>query len=345
MNSNMPFYSSIASEVINNFQKACQSFSPEHLIKFYNNKEVSDKDNKRQRLLDYVFSQEHALVTESSKKTHLVLDCIHHHRKSWNTQKLLKKKRKRKSTFVKQKDCSYSIYISVREVSHEERRRVWLIDIKNNNHNHSVMLNFFQYSSHQAWRPELNRTMQLAYIHWVTMMFYMQSARVLDLDSLHMTAKKYYNLICSEKAKSKKKKIDIMLTALVLVRFHVSVLEKYKIDPQTQKRMFCIVEQIFFCFSEQITLARCFVNNWMLKVNATFNTNKLHLSLSVIIDIINIDLMFSVTFFFIISESAEFFTFIEKQMQLLMWYDCSEPKVVVSDQTKGLIVFMTQTET
>jgi hypothetical protein len=62
-------------------------------------------------------------------------------------------------------------------------------------------------------------------------------------------------------------------------------MKKYIIDNKdncTQQ----VVQHIFFCFSEQINLAKRFVSEFCMQTDATFNTNKFHLPLSVIVEII-----------------------------------------------------------
>jgi len=101
-----------------------------------------------------------------------------------------------------------------------------------------------------------------------------------------------------------------------------------------------VVQHIFLCFSEQINLARRFVSEFCMQTDATFNINQLHLSLSIIVDIINISKTFLLAFCFITSELTETFKFINTQLKKLMFYDCSSLTVIVRDFSKDLGVVM-----
>jgi len=73
-----------------------------------------------------------------------------------------------------------------------------------------------------------------------------------------------------------------------------------------------------------------------MQTDATFNTNKLHLPLSVIVGITNTFKTFPIAFCFITSESTEAFEFVNTQLKELMFYDRSGPAVIVGDFSKGL---------
>ncbi|KAL6405702.1 hypothetical protein AUP68_10838 [Ilyonectria robusta] len=77
-----------------------------------------------------------------------------------------------------------------------------------------------------------------------------------------------------------------------------------------------------------------------MQTDATFNTNCLHLPLSVIVGITNTGKTFPLAFAFITSESAEAFEFVNAQLAELVWYDCPPPQVVLGDQSKGLTAAM-----
>ena len=127
---------------------------------------------------------------------------------------------------------------------------------------------------------------------------------------------------------------------LVSADFRVAINEKYHINALTGEREARVVEQIFFCSSLMITLARRFISNWMLQTDATFNTNRLRLPLSVITGVTNTGKTFPAGLCFTMSESAEAFNFMDAQMNVLMWYDCPGPRVALGDQAKGLVSSM-----
>lgn len=61
------------------------------------------------------------------------------------------------------------------------------------------------------------------------------------------------------------------------------VLKKYIVESDVKRRR--VIEHFFFCNNEQIRLARRLAGVFLLDTNATFNTNRLNLPLSTLIDI------------------------------------------------------------
>jgi hypothetical protein len=88
--------------------------------------------------------------------------------------------------------------------------------------------------------------------------------------------------------------------------------------------------------AEQIKLARRFVSGFMYKTDATFNTNRLKLPLSVMVGIDNCGKTFPIAYCYITSESAASFKFVADQLSDLAFHDCPEAAVVVGDFFKGL---------
>lgn len=62
------------------------------------------------------------------------------------------------------------------------------------------------------------------------------------------------------------------VAALEQKGFHFRFNEKYLVEGDEKSRR--VVEQFFFCNSEQIRLARRFVSSFMIQSDATFNTNR-----------------------------------------------------------------------
>jgi len=120
-------------------------------------------------------------------------------------------------------------------------------------------------------------------------------------------------------------------------------MKKYVIDNKNNCTQW-VVQHIFFCFSEQINLARRFVSGFCMQTDAMFNTNKLHLPLSVIVEITNTFKTFSLAFCFIIFKLTEAFECVNTQLKKLMFYDCSDSAVIVENFSKGLDAVMTRYE-
>lgn len=97
-----------------------------------------------------------------------------------------------------------------------------------------------------------------------------------------------------------------------------------------------VVEDLFFCSSEQIRLARKFVSCFIYETDATFNTNKLQMPLSILVGILNTGKTFPFALCFIPSETTTSFDFMEQQLDDLFFHDCPRPKVICGDFAKGL---------
>ena len=105
-----------------------------------------------------------------------------------------------------------------------------------------------------------------------------------------------------------------------------------------------VVQHIFFCFFKQINLIKRFVDEFCMQTDATFNTIKLHLPLSVIVEITNTFKAFSIAFCFIISELTETFEFVNTQLKKLMFYNHSNLTVIVENFSKSLNAVMVRCE-
>lgn len=88
--------------------------------------------------------------------------------------------------------------------------------------------------------------------------------------------------------------------------------------------------------AEQIKLARRFISGFMYETDATFNTNRLKLPLSVIVGIGNCGKMFLLAYCYITLESVASFQFVADQLSDLAFYNCPKAAVVVGDFFKGL---------
>jgi hypothetical protein len=74
----------------------------------------------------------------------------------------------------------------------------------------------------------------------------------------------------------------------------------------------------------------------MYKTDATFNTNRLKLPLSVIVGIDNRGRMFSVAYCYIVLELAASYKFVANQLSDLVFYNYPKAAVVIRDFFKGL---------
>jgi MULE transposase domain len=98
------------------------------------------------------------------------------------------------------------------------------------------------------------------------------------------------------------------------------------------------LEQIFFVKPSQIALSRRFVSDFVLELDATFNTNDLGLLLFVAVGITHTERSFPVAFSFGGHEDQESFRFFFHCLKELIFVDdVPLPRVLVSDQAGGLL--------
>lgn len=97
---------------------------------------------------------------------------------------------------------------------------------------------------------------------------------------------------------------------------------------ESGERVERVIQDLFFCSSEQIRLARKFVRCFLYETDATFNTNELRMPLSSLIGILNTGKTFSFALCFITSETTSPFEFMENQLDDLFFYNYPRPRVI-----------------
>lgn len=146
---------------------------------------------------------------------------------------------------------------------------------------------------------------------------------------LDLNSKKYNNLIRNNDRMSSKNQLRCTLRDLELREFHVRCHQKYIVKREMRRQI--VIKHFLFCNSWQVRMTRRFVSEFCLQTNVTFNTNYLNLSLTIIVEISNIDKIFSIVYCYIIFEFKETMTFIFESLKKLMFYDCINSRVVISD--------------
>ncbi|KAM4056470.1 hypothetical protein HRG_003361 [Hirsutella rhossiliensis] len=198
--------------------------------------------------------------------------------------------RKKELTYVKAKDCPYSLYVSYKTIRSGgvEERKGWVVGFTYACHTHPPLQNPFHYACHRSRIPERAAAVDLALAHRTAGLSATELTRILDQHGLGncLSAKEFYNLSRSEGRRSSQEALDLLLTCLEFEDFRVRCFFKYLLDDQG-RRTARVLEHLFFCSSEQIRLGRRFVSGFLMQTDATFNTNCLHLPLSVIVGITN----------------------------------------------------------
>ncbi|XP_044717077.1 MULE transposase domain-containing protein [Hirsutella rhossiliensis] len=200
-----------------------------------------------------------------------------------------------------------------------EERKGWVVGFTYAYHTHPPLQNPFHYACHRSRIPERAAAVDLALAHRTAGLSATESTRILDQHGLGncLSAKEFYNLSRSEGRRSSQEALDVLLTCLEFEDFRVRCFFKYLLDDQGRQTA-RVLEHLFFCSSEQIRLGRRFVSGFLMQTDATFNTNCLHLPLSVIVGITNTGKTFPLAFAFITSESAEAFEFVNAQLAELV---------------------------
>ena len=328
----------VAPEAAVDFAQALENMPPQHRIRPQILQEVSSLDEAKAYFEAFAFTEGHVMVVTSGsgRKPYLRMDCYRHGEETRNTRKLVEEDRTRPNTSTYQNGCPYFLYCSYRKVPGDTRKAFLIADIKAE-HNHAPNPDPFHHPKQMARKPQCAETLRIGAMVRGAGQSFSSATRILGQDEMYIPQKKYYSLIRSGASLTREQQAEVLCTSLQSAGFRVAIRESYHLNPLTGERESRVVQQIFFCSSLQITLARRFINDWILQTDATFNTNVLRLPLSVITGATNTGHTFPVGLSFILSESAETFSFIDQQMDLLMWYDCNGPQVVLGDQAKGLI--------
>ncbi len=203
-----------------------------------------------------------------------------------------------------------------------------------------MLTNPLAYELHKQRQPEHAQAMVLAKTNRLSKLTYRASERVLKNTSkelnviFHLNKKQYYNLIPSV-SRSKQDVIAGLLQCFDNPMFKIKVRYSYTLNDAgvpVQKN----IEQIFIVDTYSQKLTKRFISDFMMEVDATFNTNALKMLLIVAVSITNTHMSFPACYSFAISESEEAFNFYIQCMHEEIFDDCSGLKIVIADQGKGL---------
>ncbi len=204
-----------------------------------------------------------------------------------------------------------------------------------------MILNSFVFSEHQCRDFDHEEAIQLSLDLRTAFIKFKQVKRIMQTQKLNIDLKIYYNLIRFTNKKTSHEQLNLALKILKLKDFRVRCLKKYVVKNEVRKHQ--VIEHFFFCNTNQIRYVRRFVFEFVIQTDVTFNINYLNMSLSVLIEIINIFKIFAVTYCFVISESIEVFFFINVCVQNLIFHDdFLESSVMLEDFSTELSSTMTQ---
>jgi MULE transposase-like protein len=325
----------VTAELRAQLDEAVADVPPAHRLHPSRDEVFESKEAAFARLQDWAFVQGFAIVKESAKSSggqvkRLYLDCVHHKKGTRNTRKLDEVERQRHQTKTQANSCLFSVV-----VYHEEKLG-WMIRPKNLHHNHAPSPDPFQYHQHQDRKPSAAAALALASTHR-GILSYKDSAAVLEQEGYEIKKKKYWNLRRKEEhgTLTRQEELEYILQLLEDNGAHVRVRDEYVLDAAGERTV-RVIKDLFWMTAEQIKLGRRFVSGFMYETDATFNTNRLKLPLSVMVGIDNRGKTFPMAYCYITSESAASFKFVADQLSDLAFYDCPEAAVVVGDFSKGL---------
>jgi MULE transposase domain len=325
----------VTAELRAQLDAAVAAIPPAHHLNPTRMEVFESKEAAFSRLQDWAFIKGFAIVKESSKTkkgqvNRVYLECVHHKKATKNSRKLDEESRRRHQTKTQANGCLFSLV-----VYHEEETG-WTIRPKNLHHNHALSPNPFQYHQHQDRKPSAAAALALASTH-CGILSYQDSAAVLEQEGYEIKKKKYWNLQRKEGhgTLTRQEELEYILQLLEDDGAHVRVRTKYVLDAAGE-RTGRVIKDLFWMTAEQIKLARRFVSGFMYETDATFNTNRLKLPLSVMVGIDNCGKTFPIAYCYITSKSAASFKFVADQLSDLAFYDCPKAAVVVRDFFKGL---------
>jgi hypothetical protein len=225
--------------------------------------------------------------------------------------------KQRLNTHLEAYGYKFSLYISRRK----RQENKWVIRWTNKLYNHPGLADPFSHPDLREYRPHHQLAHQLASSHR-GILSYKDLATVLRKQGLKIKQKEFYNLTRKEEKHklSPQEELSLLVGHLERHGYHPRTRDKYIVKDGVRKKK--VVQDIFFMLDKQIRLARRFVNGFIYKTNATFNTNTLRLPLLVIVRIDNTGYTFPMAFMFITLELAKSFTFVSKQLTDLCFYDC-----------------------
>lgn len=162
--------------------------------------------------------------------------------------------------------------------------------------------------------------------------------------------KKFHNLERSDKGgggnipkaqRTPQERFQDLLSVLVENDFRIKEHDHWILDEATGRRTQKVLDQVVFCSSEQIELARRFCSDFLLIIDATFNTNDKNLLLSSLVGVTNTGRTFPVAFSFQPSEAERSFTLTWQFLDQFVFHSgLNGPAVIMGDQAPGFVSSM-----
>jgi MULE transposase domain len=200
-------------------------------------------------------------------------------------------------------------------------------------HSHLLASNPFIYQAHRKATTQYKQAVGLALGHRLAYQSYSLMRRVLDSFDLSIDRKTYYNLVRNKPLEDGIS--NDLFKALMLAlekagfRFNYNISRELTEDGSIKGR---VLNQVIFFLDQQIIYAKRFIADQVLLINGTFKTNRLGLTLLIVVGVTNTDKNFPAAYSFCRSESRVSFNFLfETLNHFIFTDDIAVPRVVLAD--------------
>ena len=309
------------------------------------------------RLNGFALSQGFAIVrtngSEHSKKPYLLMQCIHHRKKTMNTRNLedhvqrdnkgvITSTRKQEATSIQGRDCQVRYGLSWKRDPPKSGEYIWVLRVLNEDaiHSHAMTAFFLAYDIHKRASESHIAAIAIAKTHREAILTYSQSKRVLEQQGLSIDKVAYYNLRRNPVSTSTNNdEFQSLIVSLEDSGFQYAC----RIDNEassTGEILSRQCQQVWFALPRQIEFGRRFLADFVLLIDGTFNTNAKNLTLIVVNGITNTGKTFPM---------CQSFSRSEAKMSMDFVINCcvdfifgpgktfTRPRTVISDQAPGLI--------
>ena len=313
--------------------------------------------NALRRLNGYALSQGFAVVrtsgSEYSKKPYLMMQCVHHGKRTKNVRNLedhverddkgvITTKRKQEDTSIQARDCQVRYGLSWKKNPPQLGEYTWVLKASNNDTSHSHPMTPFPltYDIHKKTSESHIAAIAIAKTHREAILTYSQSVRVLEQEGFSIDQVTYYNLRRNPVLTSTN---NDEFKSLVVSIEDSGFQHACRIDNEvglTGEIISRQCQQVCFALPRQIEYGRRFMADFVLLIDGTFNTNAKNLTLIVVNGITNTGKTFPVCQSFARSEaklSMDFIFLFIMDFILGPGKAFTRPQTVISDQAPGLI--------